>query len=176
MRADNGVSAVHVILAIEEVHRAAETARAAGFLAEQFGHAGIWACAARERMGVVAISGDDVIVVARGCDRAADDRFLANVKMAEAADLLGLILLTGAFFETPDQQHQREHLDFVALLGLHRAHAVRGSAFARERSAPRSKLMQITKIDVKTRSLRSELRKNIQDGVALYAGRPTVRA
>jgi hypothetical protein len=36
--------------------------------------------------------------------------------MAKAADLLRLILLTRAFLETPDQQHQREHLDFVALL------------------------------------------------------------
>src|SRR6266446_1970487 len=41
--------------------------------------------------------------------------------MAEAADLLRLILLARAFFETADQQHQREHLDLVAWLGpLHR--------------------------------------------------------
>jgi len=70
---------------------------------------------------VIAISGDDVIVVAHGRDRAGDHRFLADVKMAEPADLLRLILLTGAFFEAPDQQHQREHLDLVAWLGpLHR--------------------------------------------------------
>ena len=48
--------------------------------------------------------------------RADNDRFLSDVKMAEAADLLRLILLARAFLKTPDQQHQREHLDFVALL------------------------------------------------------------
>src|SRR5215471_5921116 len=37
--------------------------------------------------------------------------------MTEASDFLRLILLTRTFFETADQQHEREHLDFVALLG-----------------------------------------------------------
>src|ERR1700731_1674987 len=176
MRADNGVPTVHVILAIEEMHRAAETARAAGFFAEEFGHAGLGTGSARERVGMIAVRGDDVVVTSRRRDRTTDDGFLADVKMAEAADFLSLILLTGAFFKTPDQQHQREHLDFVALLGQHCTHAARGSAFARERSAPRSKLRQKTKSRVKKRSLRSELRKNIQLGVALYCGRPTVSA
>jgi hypothetical protein len=36
--------------------------------------------------------------------------------MTEATDFLRLILLTRPFLKTPDQQHQREHLDFVALL------------------------------------------------------------
>jgi hypothetical protein len=36
--------------------------------------------------------------------------------MTKSANLLRLILLAGAFLETPDQQHQREHFDFVALL------------------------------------------------------------
>ena len=65
---------------------------------------------------VIAISGDEVIVIARAGKRADNDRFLPDVKMTEAADLLRLILLTRPFLKTPDQQHQREHLDFVALL------------------------------------------------------------
>ena len=36
--------------------------------------------------------------------------------------------------------------------------------------------MQATKATVKSRSLTSELRKNIQVGVALYCGKPTVSA
>src|ERR1700720_4720880 len=102
-------------------------------------------------MRVIAIGGDDVIVVARRRDSAADNSFLANVKMAEAADLLRLILLTGTFFKAPDQQHQREHLDFVALLRRrHGTHAVCGRAvLARETSALRLKLMQIMKRKVK---------------------------
>ncbi|MEY2531406.1 MAG: hypothetical protein QOI96_1491, partial [Verrucomicrobiota bacterium] len=149
---------------------------AAGFFAEEFGHAGVGTRSAGKRMGVIAIRSNDIIVMSRSRDGTADNCFLPDVKMAETADLLGLILLTGAFFKTPDQQHQREHLDFVALLGLHCTHATRGSAFARERSALRSKLMQKAKSSVKKRSLRSELRKNIQLGVALYCGRPTVSA
>src|SRR5690242_621905 len=39
--------------------------------------------------------------------------------MAEAANLLRLILLTRAFLKTADKQHQREHFDFVALRRLH---------------------------------------------------------
>src|SRR5207248_651368 len=90
VRADDGMSAVHVVAAIEKMHGSAETARATGFLAEQLGHTRISARSARERMSVIAISGNDVVVTTRSGNRAADDCFLANVKMAEAADLLGL--------------------------------------------------------------------------------------
>ena len=116
MRADNGVPAVHVVFLVEVMHGTAEAAGAAGRFAEKLGHAGISGSSARQRMGMIAISGDQVVVRPRRCDRADHDRFLPDVEMAEAADLLRLILLTGAFLETPDQQHQREHLDFVALL------------------------------------------------------------
>ena len=72
-------------------------------------------------MTVIAVSSDDVIVIAHRRDSAGDDRFLPDVKMTKSADLLRLVLLARAFFETANQQHQREHLDFVALLGtLHR--------------------------------------------------------
>jgi hypothetical protein len=65
-------------------------------------------------MSVIAIRGDQVIIVPRGRNRADDDSFLSDVKVAKPADLLRLILLARAFLETPDQQHQREHFDFVA--------------------------------------------------------------
>ena len=65
---------------------------------------------------MIAVSGDDVIVVAHRGHRASHDRLLSDVKMTKPADLLRLILLAGAFLKAPDQQHQREHLDFVALL------------------------------------------------------------
>ncbi len=171
VRGDDRVPAVHVALLVEVMHRAAETARAARRLAKKFRHAGIRTRAAGERVCVIAIGGDQVIIRPGGRDRARDDRFLSDVKMAKAADLLRLILLARAFFETPDQQHQREHLDFVALLRrLHgRAQATRDKAVAaRERCGLGPKLMQTTKTVVKKRSLRSELRKNIQVGVVLY--------
>src|SRR5438552_15046368 len=97
--------------------------------------------------------------------------------MAKSADLLRLILLAGPFLEAPKQQHQREHFDFVVLRRLHRSHAV-GEIATREceRSKLRPKFTAKTKRRVKNKLLRSELRKNIQVGVALYAGRPTVSA
>ena len=92
--------------------------RATGGFAEKFRHAGVRARAASERVRVIAIGGDQVIIGPRRGDRADDDGFLADVKMTKAADLLRLILLARALLETPNQQHHREHLDFVALLGL----------------------------------------------------------
>src|ERR1700730_2341054 len=110
--------AIHVVLAIEVIHRTAEAARTTRRLAEKLGHAGVRAGATGERVGVIAVGRYQIIIRPRRGDRAADDGFLSNVKMAEAADLLCLILLTRALLETPDQQHQREHLDLVALLRL----------------------------------------------------------
>jgi hypothetical protein len=128
---------------------------------------------------MIAVSGDYVVIVTNSSDSAGHNCFLTDVKMTKTTDLLRLILLTGAFLETPDQQHQREHLDFVAL--LHRLHRDYPAATGRNRAARASDLslirptfMQTTNRKVKTKSLMSELRKNIQLGVALYSGKPTV--
>ena len=67
-------------------------------------------------MRVIAVGSDQVIIPARRSDSPNDDSFLSDIEVTKAADLLRLILLTRAFLETPDQQHQRKHLDFVALL------------------------------------------------------------
>ena len=83
---------------------------------------------------MIAVSGDDVIIVADGGDRAGHNCFLADVEVAKTANLLRLILLAGALLKTPDQQHQREHLDFVAL--LHRLHGGHPAAAGRNRAAP----------------------------------------
>ena len=178
VRADDRVAAIHVMFLVEVMHRPAEAARTAGRFSEKLRHAGVRARAPGEGVRVIAIGGDEVIVGPRGRDGADHDRFLADVEMAEAADLLRLILLTRAFLKTPDQQHQREHLDFVAL--LRRLHARLGGA--RQRRALRGNVPRCDeahasdKSTVKSRSLTSELRKNIQVGVALYCGKPTVSA
>ncbi len=122
---------------------------------------------------MITIRGDDIIVVPYRSHRAGHDRLLTDVKMTKPADLLRLILLAGAFLETPDQQHQREHLDFVALLSrLHGGHpAATGrnrAARPRDLSMLRPKFIQMTNSKVNRRSLMIELRKNIQLGVALY--------
>ena len=116
MRADNRVAAIHVVFLVEIMHRTAEAARTAGRFAEKFRHAGIGARSASERVRVVAIGGDEVIIGPGRRDGAGHDGFLADVEMTKAADLLRLILLARALLEAADQQHHREHLDFVALL------------------------------------------------------------
>src|SRR5207248_9292020 len=112
------------------------------------------------------------------CNRAGDDSLLSNIEMTEASDFLGLILLTRAFLKTPNEQHQPEHLDFVALLRRrHGGYPARATANrARARSKLRPRLMQRTNRSVKKRLLATELRKNIQVGVALYCGSPRVSA
>ncbi len=65
-------------------------------------------------MAVIAVSGDQIIVGPRRRDRTGDDRFLADVKVAKPADpISALVLLGGALLEAPDQQHLREHVDFL---------------------------------------------------------------
>ena len=68
--ADDGVAAVHETLLVEIVHGAAQALRAARGLAEQLGHAGVRAGAAREGVAVVAVGGDEVIIGPRGRDAA----------------------------------------------------------------------------------------------------------
>src|ERR1700736_4132657 len=101
-------------------------------------------------MGVITVGRDEIVVVPGRGKSAADDCFLTDVEMAKSADFLRLILLTGALLEAPDHQHQREHVDFVALLPrLHLGPAGRGiTARARERSGLRPKFMQKTKSHV----------------------------
>ena len=110
MLADDGVAAHHEALLVEIMHGAAETLRAARRLAEKLGHAGIRARAARQRVPVVAVGGDQVIVGPRGRHGTGDDRFLADVEVAETADAVPtLVLLGGAFLETPDEEHLGKH-------------------------------------------------------------------
>ena len=103
--ADDGVAAEEALVDVEEVHRAALALGAAGGLAEHLGHGGAGVHAAGEGVAVVAVGGDHVIVFAEGADRADGDRFLAAVKVAEAADLLVLVEHRRSFFEPADQEH-----------------------------------------------------------------------
>src|SRR5207249_7747943 len=119
---------------------------------------------------MIAISGNDVIIESDRREGTSHNRFLADVKVTKAADFLRLILLAGALFETADEQHQPEHLDFVALLRrLHGNQAARATATSALVRGDGTRIRR-RKTAVKTRSLRRELRKNIQLGVALYCG------
>jgi hypothetical protein len=56
-------------------------------------------------MAVVAIAGDDLIAILGGHLHADDDRFLADIEMAEAADQAHAVHLAGLLLEAADQQH-----------------------------------------------------------------------
>ncbi len=91
--ADDAVAAQEVVFPTEEVHRAALAVRAACCLAEQLGHDGTRRDAAGDRLRVVAIGRDHVIIVAQHGDRARAGRFLPDVQVAEAADLAECVRL-----------------------------------------------------------------------------------
>ena len=63
--ADDAVAAVEAVLDVEEVHRAALPFREAGGLAEELGHDAAGIGAEDERVGVVAIAGEDDVVLAQ---------------------------------------------------------------------------------------------------------------
>ena len=102
---DNGVTTVHVMFLVEKMHRATQAARTAGFFSKKLRHTGVRACAASKSVSMIAVGGDNVVIITNGSDSAGHNCFLTDVKVAKTADLLRLILLTGAFLETPNQQH-----------------------------------------------------------------------
>jgi hypothetical protein len=61
--ADDGVAAVEVRLRVEEMHRPAASARAAGRLAEHLGQRRLHRDAAGERMAMLAVGRDDAIAL-----------------------------------------------------------------------------------------------------------------
>ena len=99
------------------MHRAAAAARGAGLLAEQLRHHDLRVGAARQRLAVLAVGGDQVVVVAHHGDGADDRRLLADREMQEAADLGLHVHLLRALLEVPDQQHLLEQLDGGLLVG-----------------------------------------------------------
>jgi hypothetical protein len=99
------------------VHRAALSLRAARRLAEQLGHDRVGRHAPRERLPVLAIGRDHVVVVAQGGERADRHRFLADVEMTEAADFAQRVRFGGFLFEPTDQEHLTQHAPFQLALG-----------------------------------------------------------
>jgi hypothetical protein len=105
LRADDPVPAIEVGLGREHVHRPTLAFGRAAGPAGQFGHDLARIHAAGEHVAMIAVAGDDL--VARLLDRlhADRDRFLADVKVAEAADQAHAVELAGPLLEAPDQQH-----------------------------------------------------------------------
>src|SRR5207247_257831 len=109
MPADDPVPPHEPLLGVEQVHRAALALRAAGRLPEQLGHHGARRDAADQRLAVLTVGADHVIVVAQRRKRADRHRFLADIEMAEPADLAQRVGLRRLLLEVTDQQHLSQH-------------------------------------------------------------------
>jgi hypothetical protein len=97
------------------MHRAPFTLGAAGRLAQELGHGRVGAHPSRERMAVIAIGRDHVIVFPEHADRAHGDRFLTAVLMEEPPDLVpALIHHLRPLLEPPDQHHLAEPQEGLA--------------------------------------------------------------
>src|SRR5690606_3346826 len=93
--------------------RAALAARATGRLAEKLGHHAARGHPARQCLAVLAVGANDVVVGTQRRDGADRHGLLADVQVAEAADLANRICLARALLEAADQQH---HPEPVAIL------------------------------------------------------------
>ena len=87
MTANNAVPAEEVRVAVEQVHGATLAAHDAVDAAEQLRHDGSRRHATGERLAVIAVGRDHVVVGAQDRDRPCAARFLPDVQVTEATDL-----------------------------------------------------------------------------------------
>ncbi len=73
--------------------------------AGQFGHHALRVHAAGDHMAVVAVTGNDLVALFERHLHADDDGFLADIKMAEAADQTHAVHLARLLLEAADGQH-----------------------------------------------------------------------
>src|SRR5690606_1493410 len=101
--AHNAVSTVEIPLYGAHVHRAALALRVTAPATRQLGHDTLGIHAASQHVAMVAVGRDDLISLVGTHLQADDDRLLANVEEAEAADEAHAVKLTGLFLKSPDQ-------------------------------------------------------------------------
>ena len=90
---------------VVEVHAAALAAADPGGLAAELGQERTRVGAAGERVAVVAVGGDEVVVGAQEAHRPDPHRFLSDVEVEEAADLPLDVELGAALLEAADEEH-----------------------------------------------------------------------
>jgi hypothetical protein len=69
-------------------------------------------------MAVIAIAGDDLVAVLDGHLHSDDDRFLADIKVTEAADETHAVELAGLLLEPPDEQHVAIGMELLLLVEI----------------------------------------------------------
>jgi hypothetical protein len=115
VRPDDGVAAEEVSLDVEQVHRAALPPGAPGLLSEQLRHDGSGGDAAGQRVGVLAIAREDIVVVAQRRDGAHGDGLLADVQVAEPADPALRVRLARLLLEATHEDHLPEQVEVEIL-------------------------------------------------------------
>ena len=113
--ADDRVPAEHPVLDVEQVHRAALAARHARIAPEQLGHDAARVAALHQRVHVVAIGAEDVVVGLERGHRANRHRLLADPQVTEPADLLEGVHLGAALLEAAAEQHLPQQVQLQVL-------------------------------------------------------------
>src|SRR3546814_6522574 len=94
------------MLDAEHMHRTALALGNTGLASGQLGHDDLWVDTIGEHVAMVAIAGDDAVLVAVERRLQPDrDGFLSDIEVAEAADQAETIELARLLLETADQQH-----------------------------------------------------------------------
>src|SRR6266581_376799 len=103
--ANDCMAAEKIQLAAEQMHRAPFASRTAARLTIEFGHHGIRRHALGNRLAVLPITCQDVIVGTDGRNRADADGLLANIQVTETANLSQRVRLRALFFKAPNEKH-----------------------------------------------------------------------
>jgi len=107
----------HLLLVVEEVHRAPLAFRASGLLPKQFRHALLGRHAHCQPHAVIPVGGNyRVLPEPNGVDAPGRDGFLSDVEVQKARDLLLLVHLSAAILKAALQQHATEQVDHLFVL------------------------------------------------------------
>src|SRR3546814_21138395 len=106
LRADDAVTAIEFMLDAEHMHRTALALGNTGLASGQLGHDDLWVDTIGEHVAMVAIAGDDAVLVAVERRLQPDrDGFLSAIEVAEAAEQHQTIVLARLLLEKEDPTH-----------------------------------------------------------------------
>ena len=111
---DNSVSAPVILIRRKVVHRSALAPRASRGFAEQLRHAGVHVHADRQRVTMIPVGGDHVVIFSHQRNRPECNRLLANVEMQKTTHLPLVVIFQGRLLESPDAEHLRKEADFFS--------------------------------------------------------------
>jgi hypothetical protein len=100
---DDRVAAEEAVLRVKKVHRPTASMAAAVRLSEHLGHETASRKAARERMTMLTVGRDHVVVFLQRLQCRRADRLLADIEMEEPPNLAGLVKLCSLLLEASYQ-------------------------------------------------------------------------